>query len=676
MKLLNFTIIRFTFCLIIGIVIAHNFEIDFSVALYTTIVLIIALDAYWLVLRQKINRTPYFAVLAYICMIGLGINTYNIQDEKLQSKHYTNFVSTESFNNIAFKIKERLKPDAYNDKYMVSLLSFNNREASGRLLVNLKRDSLTRVLNIDDVLFTSAVLKEVQSPLNPHQFDYSKYLELKQVYHQLYIEQNELHLISDRRISIYGHADQLRNKINKKLIAAGFKDNALSIINALLLGQRQTIDKTIYNNYVNSGTIHILAVSGLHVGILLLILNFILRPLLYFKYGYILRPAIIIILLWSFAVIAGLSPSVTRAVTMFSVLSFAMHLKRPANIYNTLAISAFFILLFKPNFLFEIGFQMSYLAVLGIVSIQPILYRLWKPKYWIIDKPWQIFTVTVAAQVGVAPISLFYFHQFPGLFFISNLVVIPFLGFILGLGLFIIILALINSLPEPLVTVYSFIIDSLNSFIAWITEFENFLFRDIPFTIIQVISSYFIIVTLLRVYKYKTFKWLVLCFIGIIGLQSTSIYNNFKNKNDTLIIFNKSRYTMIGIKHNGKLEIHHNLDSVKQSNDNVIKNYKVGEMIKMVSIDSLQNVYHYKNKTFLIIDSLGVYKNLSFRPNYILLRSSPKINLNRVIDSLKPDQIIVDASNYKTYVKRWKVTSKHKKIPFHYTNEKGAYIIK
>lgn len=113
-----------------------------------------------------------------------------------------------------------------------------------------------------------------------------------------------------------------------------------------------------------------------------------------------------------FAVIAGLSPSVTRAVAMFSIISIAMHLKRPTNIYNTLVISAFVILLFKPTFLFEVGFQMSYLAVLGIVSVQPIIYKLWKPKYLVTDKLWQIFTVTLAAQAGVVPISLFYFHQF------------------------------------------------------------------------------------------------------------------------------------------------------------------------------------------------------------------------------------------------------------------------
>lgn len=675
MKLLNFTIIKLALCLIIGIGIAHYFRFDFRIPLYVTLILIVTLGGYWLLLKQKIDRKPYFALLAYLCMVGIGINAYNIQNEKLHANHYTNLHEDYASTAISFQIEERLKPDAYNNKYIVAIKSIANKPATGKLLINIKHDSLYEQLPVDAILFTSTQLQTIQKPLNPHQFDYSKYLELKQVYHQLYLTQNEILLLSDDKTSIYGFADQLRATINQKLVESGFKEDILSIINALLLGQRQTIDKSTYNNYVNSGTIHILAVSGLHVGILLLILNFLFRPLLYLKHGQILRPLVIVILLWSFAVIAGLSPSVTRAVAMFSIISIAMHLKRPTNIYNTLAISAFLILLIKPTFLFEVGFQMSYLAVLGIVSIQPILYKLWQPKYWVFDKLWQIFTVTLAAQFGVVPISLFYFHQFPGLFFISNLVVIPFLGLILGFGLLVIAMALVGFLPKPVVDVYSFIIESLNGFIAWVAQFEDFLFRDIPFTLLQVVLSYLVIVALVQIYKFRTFKWVALCLIGIIGFQVVLFCNKFKSQTDVFIVFNKSRYTMVGQKSNEQLLVHHNLDSTKQQTDNIIKNYKVGELLDEVEIDSLQSLYQFKEKTILVIDSLGVYKGLSFRPNLVLLRNSPRINLNRMIDSLKPEQIIADASNYKSYVKRWEITCEQRKIPLHYTNEKGAFVL-
>lgn len=673
MKLLNFIIVKFTICLIIGIVIAHYFNLHLSSGIYASIGLLILVGLYWLRIRQEINRSPFFAILVYGCMISLGINAYTIQNEKLQAKHYTNLNYNALPQSITFKITERLKPDSYNHKYMASVVTVNNETVIGKILINIKKDSFLNALPIDAIVFCNTEFKAIQKPLNPYQFDYGKYLELKQVYHQIYLNSKTLFISSNKPTTIYGYADKLRAKINNNLIKAGFKADVLSIINALILGQRQNIDKSIYNNYVNAGSIHILAVSGLHVGILLLILNALFSPLLYLKHGHTLRPLLIVTLLWLFAIIAGLSPSVTRAVTMFSIISVAMHLKRPTNIYNTLAISAFFILIFKPRFLFEVGFQMSYLAVIGIISFQPIIYKLWQPKYWIIDQPWKIFSVTLAAQIGVVPISLFYFHQFPGLFFISNLVVIPFLGFILGFGLLIIVMALAGVLTGSIVTFYSFIIDTLNGFIAWVAQFEDFLFRDIPFTWHQVICSYGVCMALFQWCKQKNFKWMAVSLIGVIGFQSTLFYNKYSTKNNAFVVFNKSRFTMIGHKQNDKLIIHHNLDSTKQASDNIIKNYSVNEGINTIKTDSLRPIYQFNNHIILAIDSLGIYQNLSFKPNYILIRNSPKINLNRLIDSLQPQHIIADASNYKTYVNRWKATCIKRKIPFHYTYEKGAY---
>lgn len=673
--LLNFTIIKLTICLVVGILLAHYLEPNFYYILYLTIGAIVLLGVYAKVLSYKINRSPVFGTLAFLCMIGIGMTAYKLQDETMRPYHYSKLTISEAYKNVVFQIEERLKPDAYNDKYIVTIKAINNEKTSGHLLINVKKDTTANHYNIDDILFASAQFKTIQKPLNPYQFDYSKYLELKQVYHQLYLEKHTVLKLSDRKFTIYGYADALRNRINEKLIKAGFKDDALSIMNALLLGQRQTIDKSVYTNYVNSGTIHILAVSGLHVGILLWILNFLFRPLLYLKQGNYIRPIVLVAILWSFAVIAGLSPSVTRAVTMFSIISIAMHLKRPTNIYNTLTISAFVILLVKPTFLFAVGFQMSYLAVFGIVSVQPIIYRLWKPKFLLTDKMWQIFTVTLAAQVGVVPISLFYFHQFPGLFFISNIVVIPFLGLILGLGMLVIALALIGILPSSLVTIYSFIIDSLNYFIAWIAQFEDFLFKDIPFTIFQVVLCYLIIVAMLQIYKFRNFKWTAIGLIAAIGFQATFYHGHFKTQDEALIIFNKSRYSLIGIKQNNLLTLYHNMDSTQLKNNQTIKNYKVGKSIDRIVTDSLQSVYQFRDKIILSVDSLSVYKDISFRPQFILLQNSPKLNLNRVIDSLKPEQIIADASNYKSYLAQWKATCQKRKIPFHQTNEKGAFIL-
>lgn len=678
MKLLNFTIIKLTLCLVIGIIIGFSFTfslIEITTALCVTI---IGLSTSYYYLKSRYKDSSVFGCFAFAAVLCIGVLSTIITDETLQSSHYKNSdINLNNYNEFSFKVEKRLKPDLYNTKYIVRITALNTIKASGLILLNIKKDSTSYELNIGASYATKHKFVAIQKPKNPFQFNYNKYLKERQVHHQVYSIQTELLAIKSNSKTLSSFADNFRKIINSKLIKAGFRPDALSIINALLLGQRQDISPEIYNNYVNAGTIHILAVSGLHVGIVFLILGFLLQPLHRFKYGkHFIKPTIIVLFLWGFAIVAGLSPSVTRAVSMFSIIAIAQHLKRPTNIYNTITISAFIILLINPIFIFDIGFQMSYLAVLAIVSIQPLLYKLWQPKNYLVDKPWQIFTVTLAAQLGVAPISLFYFHQFPGLFFVSNLVIIPFLGLILGFGLLVIFLALIDKLPNFLVESFGFVIDCLNSFIAWIAQFEDFLFRDISFSIYHALASYLIIIAIIKLWKNRSVYNIKLSLFSVFIFSAVLVYTKYNTTKSEFVVFNKSRKTVLGKKINRQLTVNHNLNNFNFDEEQILKNYKVGHFINYIETDSIYSVYNFNNELLLVIDSSSAYNVKEFKPDYILLRNSPKLNLNRLIDSLNPKLIIADASNYKSYVQRWKATCEHKKIPFHSTYEKGAFILK
>jgi competence protein ComEC len=675
MQLLQFHSIRLFIFLSIGIFIGHNFPIDFTWSFYSSVTLLIVLGSLWWFLRNTIIRSPFFVILSYLCVLNMGIHTYTIHNDLNRNNHYSKFQQSQTAEDLILRLKERLKPSANYHKYIAEVVALKNNRTTGRILVNLNKDTKNDSLNIDDYLFVNTALKTINPPLNPHQFNYRDYLKLKNIYHQVYLNPNHVFKTQENTLSLYGYADLFRAKINENLMKIGVSKEVLSIMNAMLLGQRQDLDSSIYNNYVNSGTIHILAVSGLHVGIILLILNALLKPLLYLKYGRIVRPVLIVSLLWGFALVAGLSPSVTRAVAMFSIISIAMHLKRPTNIYNTLAISAFVILLVNPFFLFQVGFQMSYTSVIGIVSIQPKLYNLLKLKFWIFDKLWQVLTVSVAAQIAVLPVSLYYFHQFPGLFFVANLVVIPFLGIILGIGLMVIILAALDLQLYTITWFYSFIIEALNDFIAWIASFEEFLFRDIPFSLTQLVISYVIIIAIVQLLITKKTRWLFISLIGFLSFQFYGVLRLYK-ENPSFIIFHKSRYTVIGQHYKDELHLHHNLDSLAVPNEKFITNYTLEESIKTLHQEPLETVYQAQHKTILVIDSLGVYENLSFKPDYILLRNTPRINLNRLIDSIRPKRIIADGSNYRTYIQRWERSCRTKNTTFHYTGRDGAFILR
>lgn len=677
MKLLNFTIIKLTICLILGVIIGYFYHVSLECNAYLLGFLLIVLTASYLIARHQFIKTIWFGIITFLTLVSAGVLTVNIHNQKNNSNHYSHVINgnNDSIKQITFKVKEVLKPSDYYDKYIVDLIKIDTHIVSGRTILNIENDSLKHPLNVDDVLFTKTTFKEVTPPLNPSLFNYKKYLEKKYIYHQLFINHKELLKLKTNEKTIFGVANNIRDYINSKLKTYTFSPYELAIINAILLGQRQTISEDVYTNYANAGAIHILAISGLHIGIILIILNHVLKPIEKLKYGLYFKTILLIIILWSFAIVAGLSASVTRAVTMFSIVAIGMHLKRPTNIYNTLAISIFVLLLFKPMFLFDVGFQLSYLAVLGIVTIDPYLYKLWIPKNKILKIYWHTLTITLSAQLGIIPISLFYFHNFPGLFFLSNLLIIPVLGIILGFGILVILLASVNLLPEFLSKIFAYIIRLMNHLVGWISQQEAFIIKDLSFSILYVVVAYFFTIAVIRFLIKRNYYRLVLLCASIILIQFSLLYTQFQSTKNEFLIFHKNRYSLIGNTIKNKMVFAHNFDSTTAKRDKIIANYLIKNHIKSHKKDALKQVYLLNDKKLLIIDSLGVYNVKTFKPDYILLTNSPKINLNRLIDSLHPSQIIADGSNYKNDVQRWKNTCKKTNIPFHQTSEKGAFII-
>ena len=338
----------------------------------------------------------------------------------------------------------------------------------------------------------------------------------------------------------------------------------------------------------------------------------------------------------------------------------------------------FILLCYKPLLLFSVGFQLSYLAVFSILWIQPILANFYHPSFYVSKRIWEIFTVTISAQLGVLPLSLFYFHLFPSLFFVSNLMIIPFLGYILGMGILIIVLACSNILPDILVSIYGSIIDSMNMLIAWVASQDIFLIQNIHFSGAMLLSTYLILITLVLFLSSRKKQWLywmgsTLCtFLSIYGFEKYTAH-----KREELVIFNTIGETTIGVLHQQKLSIHLQGPEISASTKNfLLKNYSTETQSEVSYNPNLKNIYQYKTKRIFIIDSSGVYKISNFKPDILVLTNSPKINLNRALEHLQPKQVIVDGSNYQRDIQLWKNTCDLKNIPFHNTRTDGAFILR
>jgi competence protein ComEC len=668
MKLLAFVPIKLTLLLIIGILIGFYFPFDNLFSLTLTVLLFVSLG---LVYAYKRDTKPiWFGIMTGLTTITLGI--FLIQNAQPQQGrlHYSAFpLGQQSVWHL--KIKEVLKPTVFSERYIVEIKDVDSLFATGKLILNKPLgDSLT-ILSVDSEIYTIEELTAIKPPLNPHQFSYKVYLEQLGIYHQLTLTPSSYYKKEKPSKTIFGIAASARNHIIEKLKGASFGQEELGVIQALLLGQRADISKETYDNYKNAGAVHILALSGLHIGILLLVLQFLLRPLEHLPHGKKISLLITVLLLWGFAFLAGLSASIVRACTMFSFVAYALYLNRPSNTFNILSLSMFFILLFiNPNLLFHVGFQMSYAAVIAIVWIYPMLQKLWYPKYKPIRYVWQLLSVSVAAQLGVLPISLFYFHQFPGLFFISNLLIIPALGFILGTGILVIFLALINQLPSTLAWFFNELISYMNKIVAWVAQQEDFIFKHISFDAIQLLLVYALIITLVLLLKQLHFKRVVFFLTSLLMFQCYTIYQiiaaSQKNK---VMVLHQSKNTIIFERNGWDTTV---LTSDTTAAKNPVTDIKIGERIRNISYEHVANSYLINETRFFILDSLGVYPSENME-QIILLSHSPKINLDRFIARTNPSKIIADGSNYTSYIARWKATCIKRKIPFHYTGEKGFY---
>ncbi len=669
-RLYNYIPLHFVVLVIIGI--CFQFFTQFwTFSFLRTTIFLLGLTVLFFLIKHKVLRT----CTAFILFFGIGVSAVYVSDERNYDSYYQHHLKDNS--KVVLQIHKILKPGNYYQKYEAVIVQVDDLKTTGTVLLNVKNDSSANSLQIDDQLFLKPTLKELIPPLNPHQFNYKFYLAKQGIHHQLFVEENQFLKMDSTANTLFGLSAIFRNQIQEALEKYHFKPNELAVINALLLGQRQDISKELIVDYQRAGAIHILAVSGLHVGVILLILSFVFKPVERIKHGKFIKTIIIVSLLWMFAFVAGLSASVVRAVTMFTFLAIGLSFQRKKVIDFSFISSMLFLLLIKPMFLFDVGFQLSYLAVFGILWVQPKLYEIYKPRYILDKKIWQLFTVSIAAQIGILPLSIYYFQQFPGLFLASNLVIIPFLSAILIGGILVIITSLLNTLPQVLANIYGMIISWMNGFVSWVSHQEEFLFKEISISFIAMLFWYILLFLGVSFFIKKSPKNLIYFLVSILFLQTIFLIESKENKSkEELIVFHKSRFSVIGKRVGAQLFLQHDLDSVRLKNENSIKTYRVAEGIDEVKEINFKNFLQFSKKDILLIDSLGVYTISGMVKPIVVLQYSPKINLSRLIKTIKPSQIIADGSNYKSNVNRWEETCLKHQIPFHYTGQNGAFIVK
>ena len=526
----------------------------------------------------------------FLAGMSLGLLAYNIHYEPNDSKHYLHKLSPEKTYSLVGRI-EHIK----NRQVIVALQPTETANYRGKLVLYL-RDTLRENALGQAILFHSK-LSAIVPAQNPYQFDYKRYMEHQGIYWQGYPTCYE---IKDApSFSPFIKAKQLQGYLAATLSHYPFSKETMGVLKALVLGVRSDITPELYQQYINAGAVHILAISGLHIGIITYLLTlFISLVVPAHRKG--VKIALLLVSLLTYAAITGFSASVLRAVVMFGGYSIAYLAESRRARYDSLLLSAFILLLCKPTFLFEVGFQLSYMAVLSIALFLPLgdKYRF---ENRFLNFFWDIIKVSIAAQIGVLPLSLYYFHQFAGLFLVTNVLILPLLGIILSVGIGVVLLASIQLLPYWLLVCYEKTLSLMNHIIGYIASVEQLVIRDVYFDTICLCLCYLAIVWTVIYLRARKVKFVYFFFLTLLSLQTYFFYLKYESgKKEQLIVFHQYKKTVIALQQGREATFY--LSDTLSVPQTLIKNFCTQQQVSNLHYKALENIVPFKEDFLTIID--------------------------------------------------------------------------
>lgn len=639
-----------------------------------------------------------FGALMYLGAFQLGYQTTRFYDERNASDYFGNNISQTE------QITVGTVDDAPIQKGNWVRLEVGVEQTgptadslqiqSGNLLLYVARDSISEGIAYGDRLFFQGRLNEVEPPGNPNSFDYRRYLHFKNIHHQAFVRAGDWQVLDSGNgnwffataIDLQG---QFLNTLRKQLDTP----NEFAVGSALILGYRDEIPEEVQMAYSQTGAMHVLAVSGLHVGIVFLILNFFLQQVkLQSVWWRLTKVVIILVGIWTFALVTGASPSVTRAAVMFSFLNVGLALRRDANVYNTFAVSAFLLLLWKPYLLASVSFQLSYLAVFGIVFFQPRFARqLYVPNQFL-NYCWQLVCVSLAAQLMLVPLTFLYFHQFPTYFWLTSLLLVPLAGFELGAGLLLLLLEAIWPVGAEWAGKLLWGMLKLgNEFVLLVQSLPAAVFDGIWIGGAVVALLYLALGSSMMAIASRKFRWVV---TGLAFLLAVSVNYAFTewNRHEArqVVIYDIYKHTAIDF-FDGKTVYSitdAGIDEKSLGFATEGHRFKMGmdDLYTWHLADPREHVHEriFFDRNFIQFHDLRMYVldgptdfqvTEKIKLDYLLVSGSPKVFIEEILSVFKVGEIIFDSSNKRWQVEKWKAKCEELGVEFYVVDEEGAFVL-
>ena len=558
------------------------------------------------------------------------------------------------------------------------------KKVKGDLIIYFQKDSTIKNYKYGQQLAFQKELQNIQNAGNPGGFDYKRFCLFQDITHQVYLKTNEFRLLPGKDANWFKQflIDTRQNVIRiLRNNIVGEKETGLA--EALLIGYKDDLDKNLVQAYTRTGVVHVIAISGLHLGMIYLIMVSLLKPFKRNRKTKWLVPVIIVSFLWLFTLLAGAQPSVLRSALMFTCIVLGESFSRKTSIYNTLSLSAFILLCINPYYLWDVGFQLSYAAVLSIVIFMQPIYKSIYIKNKLLDNFWKLNAVTISAQILTLPVSVYHFHQFPNLFLLSNFITVPLSGLILYGEILLCAVSFIPILAKGIGLMLTALIKMMNGYVERIDAIPFSLWDGLQISLAQSVLMVIIIAGFSYWLFHKSKPALTFGFSGLILffiLHSVSHYQ--AKKQEKLIVYNVPGLPAIDFIL-GKQAFFTGDEAILK--DEFILNFhlkpsriyhRVNHAEYDISRQHTSRFFEYGNyKIAMIPTSINNMDTTTRQPvDLVIVSGKSFLDMPGLLKAFKIKQMVMDGSVPAYSINRWKPYLDQHQIPYHHVAEKGAFV--
>jgi competence protein ComEC len=556
---------------------------------------------------------------------------------------------------------------------------------NGKIIIYFQKENVEEIHYGTQLIFNTP-LQEINRSGNPGAFDYRRYCLLQGITHQVYLKKDDYRVVGLKTGWLKKNIYRLREKILSILRTNISGEKELGLAEALLIGYKDDLDKTLVQSYSSTGVVHIIAISGLHLGLIYWLLLLLLKPLSRKRKFKWLSGLLIIFGLWVFSLLAGAQPSVLRSAVMFTCLVIGETIARKTNIYNTLACSAFMLLCYEPNWIFDVGFQLSYIAVLSIVIFMKPVYNLFFISNKLLDSIWKLIAVTLAAQLLTLPLTIYHFHQFPTYFLLANLVAVPLSSLILLGEILLCSIFLIPKLALFWGQLLAWMIRLMNDWVERMEGLPKSVLDSFQINIMQAILLYGIIGGITLWTFRRSIPGLQLSLVSILlFLIFRSHSFAVANQQKKIIVYNVSQKTAIDFISgrmavfigDSMLTIDESLNNFHLKPTRVRYRFTVQKNIPGF-VRAGGHIQWNRMRIFLLDKSMSISRATSEKAeiDLLLVSGNPAFSISDLNRVLIVRQIVFDSSVPSWKLSKWKKECDSIGMEYHDVRTKGAFAIK